>query len=109
MTTTSVTVDEYFPVDDGEFRSDAITVVLTIEYMDENRWQISNVHSPQWSTSEPFTMRMVEAKPGLRTDVMVAIMTSHSWCEHISEHIASEMKQDRNLERPALFNQYVFT
>lgn len=110
MTTTSIIADEIHLIEQGDFRTDAISVHLDIDYIDANRWQITDAKVEAWGKEDDhYTMKLIDPSPEIEAAIRHKIMTSQSWCEHISEHIASEMKQDRAQERPAHFNQWVFS
>lgn len=101
MTTTSIIADELHLIEQGAFRTDAISVHLDINYIDAQRWQITDAKVEAWITEDGHvTIKLIEPSPEIEAAIRHKIMTSKSWCEHISEHIASEMKQDRALQQP---------
>lgn len=106
MTTTSVKFEDIWLIDQDGFRDMEASGELDIEFVSANRWQITAVRCHAWTDQQPYTRGLVSnIDPAIDYAIRHKIMTSHSWCEHISEHIASEMKQDRALMQP--FNKWV--
>jgi hypothetical protein len=93
MTTTSIPFDELHLIEDGDFRTDPISVEASIIYADANRWSITDVKVYAWSSAPPITMKAVKPSPEIEAAIRHKIMTNKGWCEFISRTIASEIAQ----------------
>lgn len=96
MTTTSIPVDELFLIEDGDFRCDPISVEAFVDYVDANRWSITDVKVYAWGTVDGrSTMKLVAPDdPRIEAAIRLKIMTNRGWCEFISRTIASEIAQE---------------